>query len=139
MSNAGVALTRAVVAALSTDAGLSARMGGVYDAPPPGAVVPYLTVGPDEATDASSFVREARDHRVRVRVWEAPLKALRCAQTLAAVETVVAGMGALLDGHRLISMRFVRSGVEAEIAGGPTRGSVEFRARTVAVDGGANV
>ena len=130
--SASLALTRALIAALAADATVAARVTGVFDAPPPGAVLPYLTVGPDLVSDASSFVSEARDHRLRVMAWETPLGAGRCAATLAAVEAAVLGLGSVLDGYRLEWIRFARSGVEAEAPRGPTRGLIEFTARTVA-------
>jgi len=138
MSGAGEALARALVGALQADVAVQAAVGGaVYDTPPPGAVPPYMTVGPNVATDASSFSVEAREHRLRVSVWEMPLRSARCAGTLAAVEAVAAGLAPVLDGHRLEWVRFVRSVVGAEAPGGPMRGLIEFAARTV-VDGGAN-
>ena len=128
--NASLALTRALVAALAADAGVRARVSGVFDAPPPGAALPYLTVGPDLVSDASGFRVAAREHRLRVTVWEAPLGAGRCAATMAAVEAVALGLARGLEGHRLDWIRFLRSGVEAEAPRGATRGVIEFAART---------
>lgn len=135
MSTASVALTRAVIAALTADAVVAALMSGVYDAPPPGALPPYLTVGPDLVSDASTFDVQGREHRVRVVAWDGPLRSARCAAMLAAVEAVVLGLPPMLDGHRLVLMRFLRSTVGAEVPNGPTRGVIEFAARTMALGG----
>lgn len=135
MSTASVALTRAVIAALTADAVVAALMSGVYDAPPPGALLPYLTVGPDLVSDASTFDVPGREHRVRVVALDGPLRSARCAAMLAAVEAVVLGLPPMLDGHRLVLMRFLRSAVGAEVPNGPTRGVIEFAARTMALGG----
>jgi hypothetical protein len=130
--SASQALTQAIIAALNADAAIGAAVNGVFDAPPPGAVPPYLTVGTDLVRDASSFVTEGREHRVRVVVWDAPLRAERCAATLAAVEAVLAALDPALGGYAITAMRFAASAVAAERPGGPTRGVVDFNARTMA-------
>lgn len=127
-----LALTRAIILALKSDATVSAAVNGVFDAPSPGAVPPYLTVGPDLVRDASSFVAQGREHRVRVTVWDLALMSARCAATLAAVEAVLMGLGPDLGGYGLTIMRFSASAVAAERPGGPTRGTIDFMARTVA-------
>ncbi len=132
---ASLALQRALVAALSADPWLSARMGGVFDQPPPGAALPYLTVGPDIVTDWSSKTHEGREHRLRVTIWEAPRAIARCAEAMGRVEAVVAALGRELDGHRLVTLRFLRAAMDhgPGAPGDPVRGVVEFRARTQAV------
>lgn len=131
MTSASLALTRALIAALKADAVLGAR--GVYDAPPPGARPPYLTVGPDLVSDWSTKSGPGREHRLQVIAWDVPLASASCAASLARVEAVVGTFSATLDGHVLVSMLFVRSFVAAEAPGGPTKGLIEFRARTQAV------
>ncbi len=132
MTSASEALTKALIGALQADPAVAAAVTGVLDAPPPGAVSPYLTVGPDVVGDASTYAMQGREHRVRVQVWEAPLRSARCAATLAAVEAAVMAMPPALGGHSLTLMRFLRSAVGAETPNGPTRGLIEFSARTLA-------
>ncbi len=74
-----------------------------------------------------------REHRLQVIAWDVPLASALCAATLARVEAVVGAITAALDGHTLVSTLFVRSFVAAETPGGPTKGLIEFRARTQAV------
>lgn len=132
---AALALQQAIVAALAADPGLAATMRGVFDQPPPGAEPPYLTVGPDITTDWSTKSGEGREHRLRVTVWEAPRGIRRCAEAMGRVEVVMAGLGPALDGHRLVSLRFLRAAMDHG-AGAPAEavaGVVEFRARTQAL------
>ena len=130
MTSATLALTRAVIASLSGDPTLSARVTGVFDAPPPGAKLPYVTVGADAGADWSTKSTPGREHRLHITAWDVPLASARCADLMAAIEATVSAIGAALDGHRLISMRFARSTLGVEAPGGPTRGTIEFRART---------
>lgn len=131
MTSASLALTKALVAALKADPVLGAH-GGVFDAPPPGAVPPYLAVGPDLVSDWSTKSGPGREHRLRVTAWEPPLASAQCGLTLGLVEAVLGALPAVLDGHMLVECRFVRSSVAAESPSGPTKGVIEFRARTQA-------
>jgi len=131
MTSASLALTRALIAALKADAVIGAH--GVYHAPPPGTRVPYVTVGPDLVSDWSTKSGPRREHRLQVIAWDAPLASASCAAILARVETVVGALATALDGHTLVSTLFVRSFVAAEGPAGPTKGLIEFRARTQAV------
>ena len=133
--SASLALTQTIVAALTGDPVVQAAVNGVFDAPPPGAALPYLTVGADFVRDASSFLTQGREHRVRVVAWDKPLMSARCAVTLAAVEAVLGGLSPVLPGHVIVTMRFAASGVAAERPGGPTRGVVDFSAHTMATGG----
>lgn len=130
MVSASMVLQRAVVSALAGDSWLQERFAGVYDAPPPGATPPYLVVGPDIVTDWSTKSNAGREHRLRVTVWEQPLAVFRCGEAIARIEERLGALPAILNGHRLVSMRFLRSFVDAEAGGSPTRGQIEFRART---------
>jgi hypothetical protein len=132
---ASLALQQAIVAALAGDAELAARMRGVFDQPPPGAEPPYLTVGPDITTDWSTKTGAGREHRLRVTVWEAPHAIRRCAEAMGRVEAVMAALGPALGGHRLVSLRFLRSAIDHG-TGAPAdavAGVVEYRARTQAL------
>jgi hypothetical protein len=127
---ASEALTSAMIAALRADAGVAAAGARVFALqPPPGAPLPYLTVGPDIATDWSSKSHDGREHRLRVTAWDAP-RGTALAALLAAAETAAAGLAADLGGHRLVQIRFLRALTSPSASGGPAEGIVEFRART---------
>jgi Protein of unknown function (DUF3168) len=128
--DASLALQRALHAALTGDAAVMAAVTGVYDAVPPGAVTPYLTIGADIVTDWSSKTAAGREHRFAVTVWDDAAGAARLKSVMGEVERVVAGMPGAMEGQALVGVRFLRGFVERG-ASGPGRGVVEFRARTV--------
>lgn len=131
--SASLELQRALVAALAGDAWLAARFAGVWDAVPPGVKPPYLTVGPDVATDWSTKTGAGREHRLRVTVWEGERAVARCGEAMARVEAVVLALAPAMAGQRLVTMRFVRAVADTDDDGGPVRGLIEFRARTQTV------
>lgn len=67
-----VALFSAIYSALSSDAALTAALGGagrIYDTPPEAAAVPYVVIGEETATDYSSSLTDAEEHTVTIHVW----------------------------------------------------------------------
>ncbi len=125
MSDAGLALQRALHAALGTIEAVT----GVYDGPPPHAVPPYLTIGPDLVTDISTKTERRRQHLYAVSVWAAGDAVSALKPVLAAVETAVLGIDTL-SGHRLVTNDMVRSRTASDPARGLVSGTIEFRART---------
>lgn len=128
--SASLEMRRALVAGLKADLGIASRMIAVVDAPTVGLKPPYLTLGPDIATDWSTKTEAGREHRLRVTVYERPLQVARAYAALERVEAVVAALPAALAGHRIVWVRFLRSFVEAAADGGAVTGLIEFRART---------
>lgn len=126
MSAAGLALQRALFAAIEAQA----ELAGVYDHVPPGATYPYAVIGPDVVTDAGTKTGDGREHRLSVAVWDGGASCARIKRLMAGIEAAVTAMPAALgDGQRLVGMRFLRSFVDPA-PGGPVRGVIEFRART---------
>lgn len=129
--SASLALQRGLHAALTGDAGVMALLTGVFDAVPPGARLPYATIGTDVVTDWSRKDGEGREHRFQVSVWDAGAGTSGLKAAMAAVEAAVTGMDPALAGWRIVGLRFLRGFVVRD-ADGPAQGVVEFRARTVA-------
>lgn len=127
---ASEALIAAMTEALKADAGVQAQGAGVFTLqPPPGAKPPYLTVGPDIATDWSTKTGDGREHRLRVTAWDAP-RGQALQPLLARIEAVAAALPGQAGGHRIVSLRFLRALTAPSPSGGPTEGIVEFRVRT---------
>lgn len=123
--SASLAMQRLLVAALAGVPGVT----GVYDAPPPDAVAPYLVVGPDLVIDWSTKTEPGHEHRIAVSVWDAGPGAARAKALMGSVEAALAGLAGSRDGHLLVSTRLLRTLVLTD-AGGWTQGIVEFRLRT---------
>ena len=107
-----------------------AVLSGVYDAVPPGALLPYATIGTDVVTDWSRKDGDGREHRFQVSIWDGSAGTGGLKAAMAAVETAVVAMPVALDGWRIAGLRFLRAFVVRD-ADGPAQGVVEFRARTV--------
>ena len=126
--NASLAVQILVAAALADLPGVSA----VYDGPPPDAVPPYVVIGSDLVTDWSTKTETGHEHRVSVNVWDAGPGAAPAKAVMGVVETALAAMTGARDGHRLVSVRLVRTLVLTD-AEGWTQGIIEFRMRTIAI------
>ena len=105
MASAAWELQKSIHAALTSDAALTALLGGarVYDDVPRGAEFPYVTFGQSTARDWSTDSEAGSEHIVTLNVWsrhagerEAHLIMARCAMRLHEAELAVAG-------HRLVN------------------------------------
>ena len=129
-ASASLALQRGLHAALTGDTGVMAVLSGVYDAVPPDARLPYATIGTDVVTDWSRKDGEGREHRFQVSIWDAGTGTSGLKAAMATVEAAVVAMPVVLEGWRMVGLRYLRSFVVRD-ADGPAQGVVEFRARTV--------
>lgn len=123
-------LLSAVAAALRADPALKTADLPIHLlSPPPGARAPYAVVGPDFASDWSHKTGDGREHRFRVTLWS-EARAVPGA-LLERVEAAVTALPSALDGHRLVSLRLIRSIGTQPADGGPAEHMIEFRARTL--------
>ena len=134
MSGAGLAVQNALIAALQADALLTDAVSGIYDSVPVDAALPYVTLGGDIVSDASSKTGSGREHRVMISVWDDVPGVARVKALLARVEAVVPGIAGERDGHQIISALFLRSFVTRN-PDGATQGVAEFRIRSQQIEG----
>ena len=106
-----------------------APLGRVYDAVPPDAALPYLTVGPDLVSDWSTKTSQGREHRVSVGVWDDAPALARVRALLGAVDAAVRPIAASANGWRIAHVLFVRSFVIRDPEG-LHHGVADFRIRT---------
>jgi hypothetical protein len=126
--SASLALQRMMVATLTGLVGVS----GVYDAPPPDAVSPYVVVGGDVVTDWSTKTGIGHEHRIAINVWEAGPGTARAKAVMAGVETAMRGLSGSRDGHAVVLVQLVRTLVLSD-AEDWTQGILEFRVRTIEI------
>lgn len=134
MSGASLAVQNALVAVLQSDSVLTDAVNGIYDFVPVDAVLPYVTLGGDIASDAGSKTGSGREHRVMINVWDDATGVARAKLLLARVEAVVPQLGGVHDGHHIVSALFLRSFV-ARNPDGATQGVAEFRIRSQQIEG----
>ena len=101
-----IAVQRAVVLALKSSAALQKLIGvpaRVYDRVPPGASLPYVTIGEDEVRDNSAEDMDGAEVTAMVHVWSADSKAAAKAIAAAAVVAVAMELDLSPDGQRCTS------------------------------------
>lgn len=130
MTAAGRAVQRALYEALRSYPPLMERVTGIFDHVPEGQPLPYITVGEAMETDWSAAEFSGRDHRLAIHAWSAHAGMAEVKDLLGLVDEALEHMPASLDGHRLVSLRFISSRVFADVEDGIRHGVAEYRART---------
>lgn len=133
MTDASLALQKAVHAVLLADAGVSAAVGDrIYDAVPRDPAFPYLTLGDIATSDWSTGTELGAEHRLTLHVWSRGRGKAECAAALGAIEAALHDAALSLDGHTLVNLRFVAAEVRRERDGITWHGVARFRAVTEA-------
>jgi hypothetical protein len=121
------ALQKAVYAALTADAALTALCSGrVFDAVPKKAAFPYVVIGEAEERDGGGIVT----HALSLHLWSRANGAREVKQIADAVRACLDGAPLALDGHVLIDLAFVAADYVRQSDGETWRGSLRFRAAT---------
>lgn len=126
--SASLVVQRLLVTALAGVPGVT----GVYDGPPADAVAPYLVIGADLVTDWSTKTETGHEHRITITVWDAGPGTARAKAVMGAVETAVAALTGVRDGHVVVSARLLRTLVLTD-AEGWSQGIVDFRIRSLQI------
>lgn len=129
MSSASLAVQKQLLAALHANSTLTAAVSGIFDSVPVDTALPYVTLGADLVSDASSKTATGRDHRITINVWDSAAGAARAKTLLALVEAAVLAIGGERDGHAIVNALFIRSFVTRN-PDGATQGIAEFRIRS---------
>lgn len=119
-------LQMAVVAALENAAGLAGWP--VFDGPPAGAPLPYITIGPDLVADISGQEAPLKRHRFAVTLWAGAAAVSALKPAMAAAEAAVLAMETALPSARVVWLDFRRGFTRRDVRSGLVRGEVEFEA-----------
>jgi hypothetical protein len=121
---AGSSLQAAVAQALST----IGEFSGVYDGPPTRAPYPYVVIDTANETDWSHKSGEGREVLVALTIWdEQPIRLRELADATELKARQLTGV----EGHQLVSLRFMRRRIIRDVAG-PWAAAIDFRARLLA-------
>ncbi|AJE46404.1 DUF3168 domain-containing protein [Celeribacter indicus] len=125
------ALQTAVYRALAEDAVLAGLVGGaIHDAAPAGAVPAlYVSLGPEEVTDASDKTARGARHDFTVSVLSDGAGFLAAKQAAAAISDVLADADLTLARGRLVGLSFVSAKARRLRDGDRRRIDLRFRAR----------
>lgn len=131
MTDASLALQKAVYATLLADAGVGAVIGDrVYDAAPRDTAFPYVTLGDIATSDWSTGSEAGAEHRVTLHAWSRGRGKAECAAILGAIEAALHDAALTLDGHTLVNLRFLAAEMRRERDGITWHGTARFRAVT---------
>lgn len=132
MSASAVSLRAAIHGALAADAPLTALLGGakIYDEPPRAAALPYVTLGQDVISDASTATEAGDEHALTLHVWSRQGGHREAHVLTGAVLEALADASLELDGHHLANLRFIVADIRRESDGRTYHGLVRLRAVT---------
>ncbi|MCA0044701.1 DUF3168 domain-containing protein [Celeribacter litoreus] len=127
----GAALQAAVFQSLSADATLGALVGtAIYDAAPSGTVPSlYVSLGPEDVTDASDVTGFGARHDFTVSVVSDAAGFLTAKQVAAAISDVLVDAPLTLSRGRLIGLYFVSAKARRVQDSEVRRIDLKFRAR----------
>ena len=126
------ALQAAVFQRLTADAALAALVGGaIHDSMPPGSGSgTYVSLGPEDARDASDQIGRGAFHDFVVSVVTDQAGFQTAKQIAAAISDALTGATLVLGRGRLIGLWFLRAKARRVEAGDIRRIDLSFRART---------
>lgn len=126
------ALQAAVFQRLTADAALAALVGGaIHDSMPPGSGSgTYVSLGPEDARDASDQIGRGAFHDFVVSVVTDQAGFQTAKQIAAAISDALTGATLVLARGRLIGLWFLRAKARRVEAGDIRRIDLSFRART---------
>ncbi len=131
MSHPGLALQKAVFAALVADAGVGALIGDrVHDAAPRAAVFPYVTIGEGRVADWSTGTEAGAEHRMALHVWSRERGKAGCWAVLDAIALALHDTALDLEGHVLVNLRIEATDVGMDRDGISWHGLARLRAVT---------
>lgn len=132
MSASAVLLRTAIHGALKADTPLTALLGGakIYDEPPRAAELPYVTLGQDVISDASTATETGDEHALTLHVWSRQGGHREAHLIAGALLEALADAPLDLGEHRLANLRFIVADVRREADGRTYHGLVRLRAVT---------
>lgn len=132
MPSAAWALQKAMYAALTANAAVTALLGGphIYDDVPRGTDLPYLTFGLSTERDWSTGGEEGDEHIVTLHVWSQAAGRKETHEIIGAVRAALHDQLLTLADHRLVNLRHEFSDARREPDGETYHGIVRLRAVT---------
>lgn len=128
----GAALQAAIYQALAADAALAAEVGtAIFDTPPAGTLPgTYVTLGEDEANDASSLTGRGTRHDLVISVISDAQGFAKAKAAAAAISDVLDGAQLTLARGQLVGLWFRRARARRVGTNDQRRIDLRFRART---------
>jgi hypothetical protein len=131
MPDASLDLQKAIVAVLKASTELAALVGDrIYDRPPTGAVMPYVSLGAEDWTQTDVSCIRSHEGAVQVDAWSTAVGKPEAKRIAAAVQDALHEADLTLDTAGLVEFthRITRYFIEGD--GLTTHAAMDFRAFT---------
>lgn len=124
-------LQQAVYAALVSDPALVARLEGLYDEPPVGAPLPYLSLGETRVTDSSVKDRDGLAIEFDVNLWTDTASQMDVKDLMAVAREALEAAQLNVPGHDLLEVRLTAANTTRQFSarGSLMRGHLVYRAQ----------
>jgi hypothetical protein len=126
-------LQKSLYEALTDDGTLMGMISGVFDRTPQGKNYPYVTLGEGSASDSSTKTTQGMEYSVQLQVWSREGGRRQAAQIMENIYRILHDVNLTLEGHRLVSLRFISSTISIKSDGWTYQGAMRFRAVTEAL------
>ena len=132
MPSSSWALQTSLYAALAADTALVGLLGvpRIYDDAPQRSAFPYVTLGQSALRDWSTATEAGDEHLLTIHVWSRAEGRRETNEIIEAIRAALHDGSLLLDGHRLVNLRYESSEARREPDGQTYHGIVRFRAVT---------
>lgn len=132
MPSAGWALQTAIHQRLTSDAPLTALLGGahVWDHVPRGAAYPHVTIGISTERDWSTGGEPGSEHILTLNVWSRAAGRREAQSIATAVREALHNQALTLTAHRLVNLQHELSEVRRDVPSEMYRGVIRLRAVT---------
>lgn len=132
MTSAATELQKAIFAALSGSAPLTAAMGEsrIHDHAPAHVAFPYITFGRTTIHDWSTSTEDGTEHIFTVHVWSKEKGKAQALEIIEIARTVLHDTDLALEDHRLVNLRREFEEVRYDDDQAVYHGLIRFRAVT---------
>lgn len=131
MTDADLALQKAIYARLAADAPLTALVSArIHDNVPGDTDFPYLTLGETQLDDWSAGDVAGVEHRLVFNAYTRGGGRAEAKAIMGAVNAALHDAALTLEGHHLVNLRFLGAETRREADGATWRGTIRFRAVT---------
>lgn len=121
-------LQKTIYQTLTGNGTLMALINGVFDRPPQGTPMPYITIGESHSQDWSSKTTSGVEHLLTIHVWSREGGRKEAALIMESIHTLLHQANLTVEGHSLVLIRYISSDITLENDGYTYHGNIRFRA-----------
>lgn len=120
---------KAVYEQLTGDSALMALITGVYDAVPPSAEYPYVTIGESHTSDRSTATTEAYEQMTTLHIYSRARGRKAVAEIMQKLHASLHGVNLVMDDHDMYDCHYVDNEIFLQPDGLTYEGQIRFSVR----------